>query len=190
MYDIYSSHVVQSYDLETIENLEFESFGDFFAQDVFPDKNNIRYYVSQDTKNIINQKLFEFYKMMAILSKTISNLPNYAKNMALAELSSKLPLLLDAISNETSQNLLNDPELKNIPDVLKNNIINSINLRKAYLLKTNHHFEASIDICKNILKENDSNLDAINVLIDTYFSIGPSKYKEPISHTPLPSRSS
>ena len=179
-YDIYSSHIVQSYDLETINKLFFENFGDFFAQDVFPDKNNIRYYVSQDIKNIIDKKMFDIFKMMAVLSKTISELPNDVKNIALSELSNKLPLLLDVVSAETSQ-VLNNTKLKELPDIFKNNIINSLNLRKAYLLKTNHNPEASIEICEKILKENKNNLDALNVLIDTYFSMGPSKYKEIIS---------
>ena len=155
----------------------FENFGDFFAQDIFPDKNNIRYYVSQDIKNIISKNFFDFYRMITILSKKISELPDDAKKMALAELSNKLPLLLDAISNEA---LSNNSKLNELPEVFKNNMINSFNLRKASFLKTTHP-ETSIKICENILKENTNNLDALNVLIDTYFSMGPSKYKEIIS---------
>ena len=66
-----------------------------------------------------------------------------------------------------------------IPDIFKKSIIDKIELSKAFA-NQKYHPETSVEICENILKENENNIEAMELLIDTYFSMGPAKYKKVI----------
>ena len=169
LFNIYMAHLIKTYDSETIKKLEYENFGDFFAEDVFPDKKDIRSFVSKDIKDLISKNSFEKRKDYILVSIEIAKLPDELQERAWLEVGNKF------LMPEESEILNN----QKIPDIFKKNIINSIKLLKAFASKK-YHPEASIEICENILKENENNIKAMELLIDTYFSMGPSKYKEVI----------
>ena len=174
LFDIYMAHLVQTYDSEIIEKLEYKEFGNFVAEDVFPDEKEIRLYVAKDINALISENSFKKRKAYILVSQTIakSPFPDELKEKAWLEVFGKYT---SEIMPDESE-ILNNPK---IPSVFKKNIINVTKLLKASA-NIKYHPETTIEICENLLKENENNIKAMELLIYTYFSMGSSKYKEVI----------
>lgn len=170
LFYIYISHIIQTYDITTIENLEYNDFGDFFIRDVFPRNDNIRLTASKEIKDLISQDYFEKRKAFILMTYHIRDLPidcrlDVWKNFANKDVSDLIKL-----------NAFKNPE---ISDELKKDLLNVGNLLKAYTCTFGYTMK-SIEICEKMIKEDENNIEAIQLLIDIYFTH--KEYKKVISY--------
>ncbi len=164
---IYLSHIVKNYSYLDIEKLEYEKFGDFFAEELFPDVKDIRLDASKDIKELVSEECFAKRKVFLLLTYKILELPiNFFSQE-----------WTDFINLDISKFISNLFYNKKISKELKKDLIKVGNILKAVGCK-NFHTDKTIEICKNMIKENEDDIETIALLIDSF--VNARKFKEVI----------
>lgn len=163
---IYIAHLVKNLSLEEIRNLTLENFADYISKELFPDKNNIRFYAA---KNLMenSQKIFGISKNMAISLKLEreKSIKIGDRSQIYAEITSSMKENFDKFLNETQF------ESDYIKNYIKETSENMFKLLKAKTLIENSNYKEAIEVCEEVLSDGDK-IDALELLLKLYFSIG------------------
>ncbi|MBR4261173.1 MAG: hypothetical protein IKQ33_04400 [Clostridia bacterium] len=164
--ELYIAHLVRNLSLKEIQNLTLEGFANYIAGELFPDKNNIRFYAAKN--------LMEEYQNMFVVSKNMALFLKTEREQSI-EINDKSQIYTN-ILNTMEEELGNifaktDSETDIVGNYFKEMFENAFKLSSAVKFTIENEHQKAIELCEEVLKDGDK-IDALQILLKIYFSIG------------------
>ena len=162
---IYIAHLVRNLSLEEIQNLTLEDFANYIADELFPDKNNIRFYAANN--------LIEDFKKMFIVSKNMALSLKLEREQSIGiDDRAKIYTDITTAFEDEMRKFFDQTDFGT--DVVKNYFKeifeNAFKLSAAIKFSIEKEHQKAIEQCEEVLRDGDK-IDALKILLKIYFSI-------------------